>query len=341
MSRYMRGAMAALLWLGISLAAHAQTTVEYIHTDALGTPIAVTDANKVVIETTEYEPYGAQVAGPVKDGPGYTGHVQDVATGLTYMQQRYYDPQAGLFLSVDPVDAYGSPVASFHRYRYANNSPYRFVDPDGRGSDEPERAQRDTRSLSARCLSCAGAATTTITVSQGTTQWMQPANWNSNVSQPLRQQYGSLYDDSTAAGESAAMHWAGLHNSTGNAAYAVPGAFASLWTPQTAPKTSVVLSIGSGLGAWAGRPYWQYYPASNPGYSSTWMTRGRGWEPPYALGAEARGALALPHYNSATAVRAVYPSGYVRGPRSVKPQPEWGHMSPTGTEYRTVPWGAK
>ena len=142
MSRYMRGAMAALLWLGISLAAHAQTTVEYIHTDALGTPIAVTDANKVVIETTEYEPYGAQVAGPVKDGPGYTGHVQDAATGLTYMQQRYFDPQVGLFLSVDPVTAYSNPVGMFNRYRYANNNPYRFFDPDGRQS-----ADHDSRSI--------------------------------------------------------------------------------------------------------------------------------------------------------------------------------------------------
>jgi RHS repeat-associated protein len=88
----------------------------------------------VVIETTEYEPYGAQVAGPVKDGPGFTGHVQDVATGLTYMQQRYYDPTVGLFLSVDPVMAYSEPVGMFNRYRYANNNPYRFTDPDGRCS---------------------------------------------------------------------------------------------------------------------------------------------------------------------------------------------------------------
>ena len=132
MSRYVRGIMAALLWLGSSQAVHAQTTVEYIHTDALGTPIAVTDANKVVIETTEYEPYGAQVAGPVKDGPGYTGHVQDVATGLTYMQQRYYDPQVGVFLSGDPVTAYDRPIAGFNRYRYAANNPYKFTDPDGR-----------------------------------------------------------------------------------------------------------------------------------------------------------------------------------------------------------------
>jgi RHS repeat-associated protein len=58
--------------------------------------------------------------------------VQDAATGLTYMQQRYYDPLIGRFLSVDPVTAYSSPAGNFNRYWYANNNPYRFYDPDGR-----------------------------------------------------------------------------------------------------------------------------------------------------------------------------------------------------------------
>jgi len=50
------------------------------------------------------------------------------------MQQRYYDPGIGRFLSVDPVTAHASPGANFNRYWYANNNPYRFTDPDGRQS---------------------------------------------------------------------------------------------------------------------------------------------------------------------------------------------------------------
>src|SRR5690606_10738998 len=46
--------------------------------------------------------------------------------------QRYYDPMIPRFLSVDPVTAYDDPVGQFHRYRYANNNPYRFNDSDGR-----------------------------------------------------------------------------------------------------------------------------------------------------------------------------------------------------------------
>lgn len=115
----------------VVLPAHA-LTVEYIHTDALGTPVAVTNSAGVVIERSEYEPYGQLLNRSLQDGPGYTGHVQDAATGLSYMQQRYYDPEIGRFLSVDPVTANGNGGANFNRYWYANNNPYRFTDPDGR-----------------------------------------------------------------------------------------------------------------------------------------------------------------------------------------------------------------
>ena len=46
--------------------------------------------------------------------------------------QRYYDPQIGRFLSVDPVTAYEKPMTNFNRYAYAFNNPYKFTDPDGR-----------------------------------------------------------------------------------------------------------------------------------------------------------------------------------------------------------------
>ncbi|WP_367380705.1 RHS repeat-associated core domain-containing protein [Stenotrophomonas cyclobalanopsidis] len=117
-----------LLWAGSA----AAQTVTYIHTDALGSVVAETDANGNVIKRYDHEPYGAVVGGGVTDGPGYTGHVSDLATGLSYMQQRYMDPQLGVFLSVDPVTAYEQPVGQFNRYRYANGNPYKFTDPDGR-----------------------------------------------------------------------------------------------------------------------------------------------------------------------------------------------------------------
>ena len=73
-----------LLGLAAVPTASAQT-VTYIHTDALGSVVAKSDANGNVIERITYEPYGAIVGGQVTEGPGYTGHVSDAATGLSYM----------------------------------------------------------------------------------------------------------------------------------------------------------------------------------------------------------------------------------------------------------------
>jgi uncharacterized protein RhaS with RHS repeats len=45
---------------------------------------------------------------------------------------RYYDPVAGRLLSTDPVLTDANTAASFNRYTYASNNPYRYIDPDGR-----------------------------------------------------------------------------------------------------------------------------------------------------------------------------------------------------------------
>ncbi|WP_222613504.1 RHS repeat-associated core domain-containing protein, partial [Undibacterium amnicola] len=110
--------------------------VRYIHTDGLGSPVAKSDANGNLIANsrTRYEPYGMTVAGTSIPTIGFTGHVNDADTGLTYMQQRYYDPVAGRFLSEDPVLTDSNSGASFNRYVYANNNPYKYIDPDGRQS---------------------------------------------------------------------------------------------------------------------------------------------------------------------------------------------------------------
>jgi RHS repeat-associated protein len=49
---------------------------------------------------------------------------------------RAYDKCAsgGSFLSIDPVVTDMQNASSFNRYVYAKNSPYRYIDPDGRGA---------------------------------------------------------------------------------------------------------------------------------------------------------------------------------------------------------------
>jgi RHS repeat-associated protein len=110
------------------------TAVQYDHTDGLGSPVALTDATGKLISRTRYEPYGATAAGATP-GIGFTGHMNAPELGLVYMQQRYYDPVAGRFLSIDPVTTDANTGSSFNRYAYANNSPFKYVDPDGRYSE--------------------------------------------------------------------------------------------------------------------------------------------------------------------------------------------------------------
>jgi len=127
------GALAALIFAVDSFSGTARAqTVEYVHTDALGSVIAISNSAGFVTERREYEPYGSQLNPVIENGPAYTGHVQDAETNLIYMQQRYYDPLLGLFISVDSVEVDGVNGALFNRYMYAANNPYSFFDPDGR-----------------------------------------------------------------------------------------------------------------------------------------------------------------------------------------------------------------
>ena len=111
MSRVRRRLLEAMggLMVLMATAAHAGS-VTYVYTDPQGTPLAEADASGNITATYDYAPYGSQALGSPPNGPGYTGHVSDSATGLSYMQQRYMDPQLGVFLSVDPVTAYEQPV---------------------------------------------------------------------------------------------------------------------------------------------------------------------------------------------------------------------------------------
>jgi len=63
----------------------------------------------------------------------FTGHERD-HSGLDYMHARYYRPEWGRFLSVDPTWAsadLGKPQ-SWNRYAYVLNNPVNLTDPDGR-----------------------------------------------------------------------------------------------------------------------------------------------------------------------------------------------------------------
>ncbi|GAB2505970.1 RHS repeat-associated core domain-containing protein [Lysobacter humi (ex Lee et al. 2017)] len=164
--------------------ATGQVRLKYFHTDALGSPVATTDAAGQVMSRTEWEPYGGAIGKPAYQGIGYTGHVMDGATGLTYMQQRYYDSAVGRFLSVDPIDAHTGNIDHFNRYAYSYNNPYAYIDPDGRAPKEkPGCGTRISGRAATNCTSIEHGADDSSDTRRTA---MQPQNyWAQRSSDPL------------------------------------------------------------------------------------------------------------------------------------------------------------
>jgi RHS repeat-associated protein len=67
--------------------------------------------------------FGADIA----SGSAWRGRWSDVS-GLTSLGARHYDPEAGRFLSADPLGRLADPSL----YTFANGDPVNFFDPDGR-----------------------------------------------------------------------------------------------------------------------------------------------------------------------------------------------------------------
>ncbi|WP_432181382.1 polymorphic toxin-type HINT domain-containing protein [Streptomyces sp. NBC_00063] len=61
---------------------------------------------------------------------GFVGGTEDETTGLTHLGAREYDPQAGRFISVDPVMDLADPQ-QINGYSYSSNNPVNQSDPTG------------------------------------------------------------------------------------------------------------------------------------------------------------------------------------------------------------------
>jgi RHS repeat-associated protein len=122
--------LALILFLAIPV--QAVEKVRYIHTDSLGSPAAATDESGNLVWREIYRPYGDRALAQTDDNRlWFTGKLEQPDIGLNYFGARWYDPIVGRFAGVDPVGFQEGNIHSFNRYAYANNNPYRYVDPDG------------------------------------------------------------------------------------------------------------------------------------------------------------------------------------------------------------------
>ncbi|MFC3115389.1 RHS repeat-associated core domain-containing protein [Cellvibrio fontiphilus] len=126
------------------------TTTSYVHTDHLGSVVAESNSAGQITKRFHYKPFGETLE-TQQDDVGYTGHKHDSDLGLTYMQARYYDPVLGRFYGNDPVGYVAkNPVHSFNRYAYANNNPYKYIDPDGKNGVIPRMSQMNALASSSQ-----------------------------------------------------------------------------------------------------------------------------------------------------------------------------------------------
>jgi RHS repeat-associated protein len=126
------------IYLNGKLVAKAESSALYFyHTDPAGTPLAMTDVNKVVVWKSDYKPFGEEdsITGTIENNEKFAGKEKDKETGLYYFGARYLGPKTGRFVTVDPAGISEKDLLNpqrLNRYAYSLNNPYRYVDPDGR-----------------------------------------------------------------------------------------------------------------------------------------------------------------------------------------------------------------
>jgi RHS repeat-associated protein len=115
----------------------ARAQVRHLHTDHLGTPRELTDADGQIVWAARYRAWGnvlevvqekvllsdeIREAQPVR----FQGQYYDNESGLHYNRFRYYDPDIGRFVSIDPIGLLGGA----NTFAYTSN-PVSWVDPLG------------------------------------------------------------------------------------------------------------------------------------------------------------------------------------------------------------------
>jgi len=96
--------------------------------DALGSVVAVVNADGVITAEYSYSPFGVTqtTGGPIANSFKYTGREED-PTGLYFYRARYYDPLLKRFISKDPRGL----ASGVNSYAYVGNNPVAYTDPFG------------------------------------------------------------------------------------------------------------------------------------------------------------------------------------------------------------------
>ena len=103
--------------------------IQYVHTDHLGTPQKMTDANKTLVWDAVYTPFGQvhSITGTATNNQRFPSQYADAETGYSYNYFRDYDPTTGRYVQSDPIGL----EYSFNTYSYVDLNPVRWIDRNG------------------------------------------------------------------------------------------------------------------------------------------------------------------------------------------------------------------
>ncbi|MCI0635188.1 MAG: hypothetical protein L0206_14950, partial [Actinobacteria bacterium] len=118
---------------GVELDEHVQIQngagTFYLHQNARGDVVALTDSSGAVVEKTLFDDFGRADRDSAVSNPHlFQGARFDPETGLYYFRNRYYDPGEGRFLQRDPV---WDPENVGNPYTFAASAPTTRSDPLG------------------------------------------------------------------------------------------------------------------------------------------------------------------------------------------------------------------
>jgi len=108
--------------------------------DPLGTGMVLLDEDDARIRHKTFKPFGGDYAsvGTLQSwNVSYAGHRRHDDTGLYFMQARWMDPNAGTFLSIDPLVPNAYDPQTVNPFAYARNNPINWIDPDGQAACGP------------------------------------------------------------------------------------------------------------------------------------------------------------------------------------------------------------
>lgn len=116
--------------------AAAGNTVSHIHTDRVGSVLALTSAAGAVTDAYAYSPYGVLLGRTGANPQPFTfvgafGVRREAISGYYQMRARYYDSASTRFLSPDPVWPRLAEPQELNPYQYVQASPLNSIDPRG------------------------------------------------------------------------------------------------------------------------------------------------------------------------------------------------------------------